>query len=413
MSASAERQDAERRDANGGESQGEEMIRLENLKKEFPDGTTAVEELSLTVPKGETVVLVGPSGCGKTTTLKMINRIIEPTSGRIYLEGEDVTQSDPDQLRRRIGYVIQQVGLFPHMTVFDNVATVPHLLQWEDDKTRERVDELLEVVGLDPSEYRDRFPKELSGGQEQRVGVARALAADPPVMLMDEPFGAIDPITRLRLQDEFLGLQSEIRKTVVFVTHDIDEALKMGDRIAILQQRSSIAQYDTPEVILSHPAGDFVSNFIGQGASLKRLNLAKVRDAELPDWPTASLDDDRSAVLNRARDTDRDTVLLLDGQDRPRRWVSARELERDDKPLEQMGTQVEALVGPDDTLADALNAMLESQSGAAAVVDSDGKYEGAVDVPGLVARVGHMQEAARREAGHTGDGQQGGRGESS
>jgi glycine/betaine/L-proline transporter ATP-binding subunit len=253
------------------------MIRLEHLRKEYPgQEAPAVADLCLTVPEGEISVLVGPSGCGKTTTMRMINRIIEPTSGRIFIDGEDVTGGNADHLRRHIGYVIQQVGLFPHMTVADNVATVPKMLGWDKARTRVRSDEMLELVGLDPGQYRDRYPKQLSGGQRQRVGVARALCADPPVMLMDEPFGAIDPITRDRLQNEFLRLQSELRKTIVFVTHDIEEAIKMGDRIAILREGSEIAQYDTPENVLAAPADDFVREFIGGRAALRRLNLAKL-----------------------------------------------------------------------------------------------------------------------------------------
>jgi osmoprotectant transport system ATP-binding protein len=220
----------------------ETMIRLENLSKVFPaQDEPAVDDLSMDIYEGEIVVLVGPSGCGKTTTMKMINRLIEPSSGRIFLQGEDVTKVNSDKLRRRIGYVIQQIGLFPHMTIADNIATVPKMLGWDKERISDRTDELLETVGIDLS-YRDRYPKELSGGQRQRIGVARAMAADPSVLLMDEPFGAIDPITRDRLQDEFLRLQQEIRKTIVFVTHDIDEAIKMGDRIAILKQQSKIAQ---------------------------------------------------------------------------------------------------------------------------------------------------------------------------
>jgi ABC-type proline/glycine betaine transport system ATPase subunit len=248
------------------------MISLEKLTKRYPgQAEPAVRELDLQVPEGEIVVLVGPSGCGKTTTMKMINRIIEPSGGVIRLEGEDVTHSSPDELRRRIGYVIQQIGLFPHMTIAENVATVPKLLKWDGNKVKARVDEMLELVGMDPSVYRGRYPKELSGGQRQRIGVARALAADPPVMLMDEPFGAVDPIAREKLQNEFLRLQEDIGKTIVFVTHDIDEAIKMGDRIAVLREQSVIAQFDTPERILSDPADDFVAEFIGAGASLKRL----------------------------------------------------------------------------------------------------------------------------------------------
>jgi len=258
------------------------LIRLEGLTKRYPgQQRAAVDNLDLEIHEGEIVVLVGPSGCGKTTTMKMINRIIEPTSGHIYLRGEDVTTTDGDELRRRIGYVIQQTGLFPHMTIGENVATVPKLLGWDKGRIDARVDELLHLVNMPPETYRDRYPKQLSGGQQQRVGVARALGGDPAVLLMDEPFGAIDPITRDRLQNEFLRLQAEVRKTIVFVTHDIDEAIKMGDRIAILNEGARVAQYDPPERILTAPADDFVAEFIGRGASLKRLNLNHVSDMEL------------------------------------------------------------------------------------------------------------------------------------
>lgn len=250
------------------------MIQLDRVTKTYPGvATPAVEELSLDVRAGEIVVLVGPSGCGKTTTMRMINRMIEPTSGEIFLDGENVTRGNPDELRRRIGYVIQQVGLLPHLTVGSNIAMVPRALGWEKKRIRGRVDEILELVGLDPATYRSRHPKQLSGGQQQRVGVARALAADPPVMLMDEPFGAIDPIVRDRLQDEFIALQKQIHKTVVFVTHDIQEAVKLGDRIAIFAEGGRIAQYDTPARILAHPADDFVTSFIGAGAAVRLLRL--------------------------------------------------------------------------------------------------------------------------------------------
>ena len=255
-------------------------LELVGIRREFP-GFTAIENLDLHIPAGEFFALLGPSGCGKTTTMKMINRIIEPTSGRIVIGGEDVTKTPAHELRRNIGYVIQQIGLFPHMTIADNVATVPQLLGWEKSKTRARVNELLELVGLDPSEYGSRYPKQLSGGQQQRIGVARALAADPPVMLMDEPFGATDPITREKLQDEFLRLQATIGKTIVFVTHDFDEAIKLGDRIAVLSERSQIEQFDTPANILANPASDYVSSFIGEGAALKRLALIPIASAKL------------------------------------------------------------------------------------------------------------------------------------
>ena len=257
------------------------MIRLEALTKRYPgQQTNAVDSLDLDIHTGEIVVLVGPSGCGKTTTMKMINRIIEPTSGRIVLGGEDVTTTNPDLLRRRIGYVIQQIGLFPHMTIGENIATVPKLLGWDKRRIAARVDELLELVGMPPADFRDRYPNQLSGGQQQRIGVARALGGDPEVMLMDEPFGAIDPLTRDRLQNELLRLQDEVHKTIVFVTHDIDEAIKLGDRIAILREGSRIAQYDTPEQILTAPANTFVSDFIG--SKLLTGKAASVRDGIEP-----------------------------------------------------------------------------------------------------------------------------------
>jgi osmoprotectant transport system ATP-binding protein len=254
------------------------MIRLDALTKTFPGvATPAVDRLSLDIPEGTTCVLIGPSGCGKTTTMRMINRLIEPTGGRILLGDEDVTHIDAVALRRRIGYVIQQIGLFPHLTIAANVATVPRLLGWDRAKTEARTDEMLALVGMEPARFRNRFPRELSGGQRQRVGVARALAADPPVMLMDEPFGAIDPITRANLQNEFLKILRRLKKTVIFVTHDIDEAIKMGDRIAILKD-GRLVQYGTPDAILSRPADDFVAEFVGADRALKRLNLVTVRE---------------------------------------------------------------------------------------------------------------------------------------
>ena len=374
----------------------EAMIRLEQLTKKYPgQAQPAVEALDLEVPAGEIVILVGPSGCGKTTTMKMINRIIEPTSGSILLEGDDVTHADPDALRRRIGYVIQQIGLFPHMTIADNIATVPRLLKWPAARVSARVDELLDLVGLDPSVYRSRYPKALSGGQRQRVGVARALAADPPVMLMDEPFGALDPISRERLQNEFLRLQEDIRKTIVFVTHDIDEAIKMGDRIAILRERSVIAQYDTPENILSAPADDFVAEFIGSGASLKRLNLARVRDFSLADRPVALLREGRDAALAALRASSEDSVLLLDDERRPRRWATDKDLRRADGSLERVGLEVRAIVEPQATLAGALDAMLSSRVGGVVVVDGRGAYLGTVDMSVIMAAAETMRAAAR------------------
>jgi len=388
--------------ATGGSADvpGRIAIRLEELSKHYPrESQPAVHDLTLDVPEGEIVILVGPSGCGKTTTMKMINRIIEPTSGRIILDGEDVTTAHPDELRRRIGYVIQQIGLFPHMTIAQNVATVPKLLGWDKKRIDARVDELLETVGMPPATYRNRYPKQLSGGQRQRAGVARALGGDPSVMLMDEPFGAIDPITRDRLQNEFLRLQAEVRKTIVFVTHDIDEAIKMGDRIAILQEGSRIAQYDTPEQILTAPANDFVADFIGSGASLKRLNLSRVRDIELSEWPTVDVDADRGAVLNTLRASDKGCVLVLDEQRRPRRWVSAVDLQRSDgRRLDEIGLPPDAIVEPQATLNDALNELITANYSVAIVVDATGAYQGIVDIDHINEAIRTMRTEARAKA---------------
>ena len=261
---------------------GGAQIILDNVTKNYPgQPVPAVENFSMTAQPGELIMFVGPSGCGKTTTMKMINRIIEPTGGSISIDGRDVLSLDPNDLRRHIGYVIQQIGLFPHMTIAENIAIVPKLLGWSKTKIAERVDELLHTVGLAPTEFAGRYPKQLSGGQQQRVGVARALAADPPVMLMDEPFGATDPITREKLQAEFLRLQSTLGKTIIFVTHDFDEAVRLGDRIAVLSDRSQIEQFDTPANILAAPANDYVSSFIGRGAAIKRLTLIPVSHATL------------------------------------------------------------------------------------------------------------------------------------
>jgi osmoprotectant transport system ATP-binding protein len=257
------------------------MIRLEGVGKTYEDGTVAVQELDLDVSQGELVVLVGPSGCGKSTTLKMINRLIEPTSGRIFIDGEDVTKVDAVKLRRGIGYVIQQIGLFPHQKIIRNVMTVPLLYGESTATAKQRASELLDLVGLDPATYGDRYPHQLSGGQRQRVGVARALAADPPVLLMDEPFGAVDPVVRIRLQDEFLKIQRELGKTVVLVTHDIDEAVKMGDRVAVFETGGRLAQFGTPAELLAHPADEYVEDFVGATRGLRRLTVTQIDPAHL------------------------------------------------------------------------------------------------------------------------------------
>ena len=265
------------------------MIRLQGVGKTYADGTVAVHALDLDVPAGALVVLVGPSGCGKTTTLKMVNRLIEPTEGRILLEGEDVMRGDPVELRRRMGYVIQQVGLFPHQSIRTNVATVPSLLGWSRRKASARADELLDLVGLDPATFADRYPSQLSGGERQRVGVARALAADPPVLLMDEPFGAVDPVVRARLQDEFLRLHADLGKTVLLVTHDIDEAVRMGDLVAVFAKGGRLAQYDVPAAVLGRPADDFVAEFVGAGRGLRRLSVTPIDAGDLEEAPASGV----------------------------------------------------------------------------------------------------------------------------
>ncbi|MQA98020.1 MAG: betaine/proline/choline family ABC transporter ATP-binding protein [Streptosporangiales bacterium] len=329
------------------------MIRLDRVSKSYPgQSAPAVAELSLEVRSGEIVVLLGPSGCGKTTTMRMINRLIEPTSGRVFVDGEDVTHVDADQLRRRIGYVIQQVGLLPHMTVGANIAMVPKALGWDRKRIEARVNELLTLLGLDPDDYRDRYPKQLSGGQQQRVGVARALAADPPVMLMDEPFGALDPIIRDRLQDEFLALQKTINKTIVFVTHDIEEALKLGDRIAIFGEHGRIAQFDTPARLLTHPADDFVASFIGTGGAVRLLALQRV--ADLPCDPDADADADPG-----------DAPVVHDGQ----------------------------------TLYEAVDIMLAAQRDDAVVMAADGRVRGRLSFDIVLRRAGAGAASDAESAG--------------
>jgi osmoprotectant transport system ATP-binding protein len=374
---------------------GGTRILLDGVTKQYSgQSRPAVDNVTMEIPAGEIVMLVGPSGCGKTTTMKMINRLIEPTSGRIFIGDDDVTQRDPDELRRHIGYVIQGAGLFPHLTVRDNISIVPRLLKWDKDRITARVDELLDLVNLDPAQYRDRYPRELSGGQQQRIGVARALAADPPVLLMDEPFGAVDPITRQRLQDELLRLQEELRKTIVFVTHDFDEAVKLGDRIAILQVGSEIVQYDTPEQILNNPANDFVRSFVGHGAALKQLTLTRVRDVELHEAAVARIGGDPTEAIRAARAIGREHVIVLDSQDRPQRWLSIEELQ-DPASLEQV-TRDEQLetVSLASTLNDALDSMLTSSHGVVVVTGRRNAYEGVVRVETIMDAMAELRSAA-------------------
>jgi osmoprotectant transport system ATP-binding protein len=363
---------------------GSPMIRLDSVTKTFSGAPSpAVTDLSLEVAEGEFVTLVGPSGCGKTTILKMINRIIEPSGGRIEVGGQDVMAVEPHVLRRSIGYVIQQIGLFPHRTVEQNIATVPSLLGWEKSKISDRVAELIELVGLEPGQ-RKRYPSELSGGQQQRVGVARALAADPPVLLMDEPFGAVDPLVRERLQAEFRELWSRLGKTVVFVTHDIDEAVKMGTRVAILNIGGILEQYDRPEEILTNPASDFVARFLGEERGLRRLGLLPVSSVGLDRGPVVAVadtpDDARQAMERHGVDW----VGLVDGS-RLLGWVPEAEIGDGDlsglTPREFLVT-----LRPEDSLRRALDAVVTSRTRVAVVVGDQG-YEGMIDVDRIAGEI--------------------------
>jgi osmoprotectant transport system ATP-binding protein len=355
-------------------------LEFRDATKRYPgQSEPAVDHLTLAVPAGEICVLVGPSGCGKTTAMRMVNRMIDITEGDILLDGSSVRERNPAALRREIGYAIQQIGLFPHLSVADNVATVPRLLGWPKDRIRQRVDEMLELVSLDPHETRGRFPAQLSGGQRQRVGVARALAVDPPLMLMDEPFGAIDPINRERLQNEFLRLQREIRKTIVFVTHDIDEAIKMGDRIAVMQQGGKLAQYAPPAELLMYPANRFVEDFVGADRALKRLALQRVRDVDLWKAPLVRVGEPVAEVRAKGADSEVPYPLLIDDAGRPLGWLSERALmgERVDGELR---SKAEPVLDLEDVLRDALSALLAEEAQYGPVVNERGEVVGVLSI---------------------------------
>jgi len=381
------------------------VVAFEHVTKRYPGSDApAVHDLSLTVPAGEICVLVGPSGCGKTTSMKMVNRLIEPTSGRITIGGEDVMSLPAVELRRRIGYVIQQVGLFPHLTIGDNVAVVPKLLRWKASRIGERVNELLELVGLEPGTYRSRYPNALSGGERQRVGVARALAADPPVMLMDEPFGAVDPIRRDRLQNEFLRLQEQVRKTIVFVTHDVDEAIKMADRIAILQRGGILAQYDTPAAILANPASEFVERFVGADRGLKRLSLARVRDLDMIEAVTVRAGEQRGDVRARLDRVEELTyALLIDDHDRALGWIDQHDLTGGGPIDPDAATPGAPTVEPETTLRDALSALLGSSVQLGVVVDGHDRVLGLVSVDAIGERLRAPVAAADGELHEVGE----------
>ncbi|WP_381795346.1 ABC transporter ATP-binding protein [Streptomyces niveus] len=365
------------------------MIRFEHVTKRYPDGTTAVDDLSLEVGAGELVTLVGPSGCGKTTTMKMVNRLIEPTEGRIFMDGDDISTIDPVQLRRRIGYVIQQVGLFPHKTILENTATVPHLLGWQRGKGRERAAELLDLVGLDPSVYGERYPEQLSGGQRQRVGVARALAADPPVLLMDEPFGAVDPVVREHLQNEFLKLQAAVNKTVLFVTHDIEEAVRLGDRIAVYGQ-GTIEQFDAPATVLGTPATPYVADFVGADRGLKRLSVTPIEEGDLEQPPVVHLDDPLRAAAAKLSKEGARWAVVLDAGDNLHGWISTEQT-TSSGTVREHARRMEAWLPVGASLKQAFSTMLQHDAGWIAVIDKEetGRFLG-------VLTPARLHEALRR-----------------
>ena len=371
-------------------------VAFDHVTKQYgrpgPGVPGAVQDLSLEVPAGKVCVLVGPSGCGKTTSLKMVNRLIEPTSGRILIGGEDIADREVTDLRRSIGYVIQQVGLFPHQTIGENVATVPRLLGWDQERRRERVDELITLVGLDPAVHRDRYPAQLSGGERQRVGVARALAADPPVMLMDEPFGAVDPIVRERLQNEFLRLQADLAKTILFVTHDIDEAIKMGDLVAVMEVGGKLAQFGTPDEILANPASDFVARFVGADRGLKRLALSRVEALELRPALTARIGDDSAEARRRIVADPLEFLLVVDAANRPIGWIGQRQVPASGVLTEAMASAMSPLLDGKTTLKDALAMLIDAEVQVGIVVDGKGAVEGVITADEITAY-------GRREAG--------------
>ncbi len=378
------------------------MIRFEHVTKSYADGTTAVDDLSFEVGEGELVTLVGPSGCGKTTTMKMVNRLIEPTSGHIYLDGEDISAIDPVELRRRIGYVIQQVGLFPHKTVLDNTATVPHLLGWQRKKARDRAAELLDLVGLAPAQYGDRYPEQLSGGQRQRVGVARALAADPPVLLMDEPFGAVDPVVREHLQTEFLRLQSTLHKTVLFVTHDIEEAVRLGDRIAVYGA-GRVEQFDTPATVLGAPATPYVAEFVGADRGLKRLSVTPIETGDLEQPPVVRLDDDAARAAARLAEEGAAWAVVLDADGSLHGWVSGAGLAAGTSGPGEAGGEVrdharrmDAWLPLGAPLKQAFSTMLQHDAGWIAVLDGE-RFLGVLTPAGLHAA---LRRSTAADAGH-------------
>jgi osmoprotectant transport system ATP-binding protein len=376
------------------------MIRLDKLTKVFdtPSGSfIAVDHVDLELGKGEICILLGPSGCGKTTTLKMINRIVEPSAGRIFIDGKDTTDADPVELRRSIGYVIQQIGLFPNMTVEENVCVVPELLGWDRARSRARAMELLEMVALDPKAFARRYPNELSGGQAQRVGVARALAADPPVMLMDEPFGAIDPINREVIQDEFLKMQEKLGKTILFVSHDIDEAIKMGDKIAIFRN-GKIEQFGTPDQILAHPANGFIADFVGSDRALKRLRLIRISEAMQTDVPRVRADDPVSQAIKLMDERGHFSIVMVGPRGRARGFLRRADLDVCTGTCGQHQTALPAVVRTDEDLRAAVSKMFTHDVTWLACVDDDGFYKGYITQRDITHLLGQTYRDSQRPA---------------
>jgi osmoprotectant transport system ATP-binding protein len=368
------------------------VIRFEAVRKQYPDGTVAVDHLDLEARAGEITVLVGPSGCGKTTSLRMINRMIEPTSGRIWLDGRDTGRIKLEELRRGMGYVIQQSGLFPHRTVLDNIATVPVLVGTSRREARQRALELLDRVGL-PPELARRYPAQLSGGQQQRVGVARALAADPPVMLMDEPFSAVDPVVRAQLQDEFLRLQGDLGKTIVFVTHDIDEAVKLGDRVAVLRVGGRVAQIDTPRELLAHPADSFVAGFVGRDRGYRALGFTAAGELPIRHELVVKLGESLSVAADRAEGG---WVLVVDGDQRPQGWLAPTSgVSADRTVTAELLNLGGTLATEGSSLRSALDAALSSPSGRGVIVSQDGQLVGTVTASQVLTRIETERAAAQ------------------
>jgi osmoprotectant transport system ATP-binding protein len=375
------------------------MIKFENVTKIYTGTTSpAVDNLSFTVPTGEICTIVGPSGCGKTTTMKMVNRLIEPTSGDIYVLDErgdlrNVLEMDPILLRRKIGYIIQQIGLFPHRTILQNIGTVPELLGWDEARIRRRAEELLEMMNM-PHEFLDRYPHELSGGQRQRIGVARGMATDPPVMLMDEPFGAIDPINRNILQNEFLRLQQEIKKTILFVTHDIDEAIKMGDKIAILNVGGRLEQYDSPANILSHPANEFIEDFVGADRSLKRLNLVRVEEVMDPRPPLLQATQSVEEATGFMGERGLRFAYVVDADRQLKGYVNLKDLKGKTGWVDEFVEPAAAAIQMGTSLRDALSEMLVVDYANVCVVDTQNRVRGLVNTEMVQKAVIESESAA-------------------